>query len=123
MATDEPRFYIALYTDADVTKALAERLREQGYDAVSAHEVGNSEILDPAQLEYAVKHQRAVLSFNVGDFRRLYDQYWKDGREHHGIIVSSQLFIGELLRRVLKLLDQVDAEQMKNSFHNLGEFK
>ena len=94
MATDEPRLYIALYTDADITKALAEQLRERKYDAISAHKVGNSEIPDPDQLEYAIAQRRAILSFNIGDFRALYDQYRKDGREHYGIIVSPQLFIG-----------------------------
>ncbi|MBI5301222.1 MAG: DUF5615 family PIN-like protein [Chloroflexi bacterium] len=123
MATGEPRLYIALYTDADITKTLAEQLRGLKYDAISAQEVGNSEILDPDQLEYAIRQRRAILSFNVGHFRMLYDQYWKDGRDHFGIIVSPQLFIGELLRRTRKVLDQVDADQMRNSFRNLSEFK
>jgi len=51
------------------------------------------------------------------------NEYWRAGEEHYGLIVSQQLPLGELLRRVLKMLDTVDAEQMKNSYRDLGEFK
>ena len=123
MAADQPRLYIALYTDEDVTRLLAEQLRADGFDAVSAHEVGNFEISDREQLEYATLQERAILTFNIGDYRRLYDEYWKAGRDHFGIVVSEQCRIGELVRRVLNLLNVIDADQMKNSFRHLGEFK
>ncbi len=50
MATDEPRLYIAFYTDEDVDGRLAAQLRAKGYDAISTFEVGNTTIKDPVQL-------------------------------------------------------------------------
>jgi len=52
----------------------------------------------------------------------LFDEWWETGRQHHGIIVSEQLSFGEMLRRLLNLLHQVTAEEMRNSYKNLAEF-
>ena len=52
----------------------------------------------------------------------LFDEYWWTGKEHLGIIVSEQLPIGELLRRVLRFLNTVTADEMRNNYKNLGEF-
>jgi predicted nuclease of predicted toxin-antitoxin system len=116
------RLFVALYTDADVTPKLTRLLRERNFDAVSAHEVGNAELADSEQLAYAVSQGRAILTYNAKDYAPLFDEYWWAGREHYGIIVSEQLPIGELLRRVLRFLDTVTAEEMRNNYKNLAEF-
>ena len=123
MATVEPRLYIALYTDADVHGKLAKQIRARGFDAITADEVGNKELDDLSQLEYAVMQSRALLTHNARDFGPLAKGYWSTGKNHFGIVVSQKLPIGELLRRVLKLLDTVDADAMRNSYRDLGEFK
>jgi hypothetical protein len=46
--------FIQLYTDEDVTTALAIALRERGFLAQSALEAGMNEVDDEAQLVYAV---------------------------------------------------------------------
>ena len=94
----EPLF-VALYCDADVTPKLAKSLRERGFDAISAYESGNMELADAEQLAYAVSQGRAILTHNSKDFAPLVEQYWWEGREHSGVIVSEQLPVGELLRR------------------------
>jgi len=101
---------------------LARLLRERGFDAVSAHEVGNAELEDSEHLAYAVSQGRAILTYNAKDYAPLLDKYWWAGREHYGIIVSEQLPIGELLRRVLRFLNAVTADEMRNNYKNLGEF-
>jgi predicted nuclease of predicted toxin-antitoxin system len=113
---------VALYTDADVTPKLAKLLRERGFDAVSAHEVGNAELEDSEHLAYAASQGRVILAYNSKDYAPLFDQYWWAGREHHGIIVSEQLPIGELLRRVLRFLNTVTPDEMRNNYRNLAEF-
>lgn len=123
MANDATRLYIALYTDADVHGDLAAQLRAREYDVISAVEAGNVDISDPSQLEFAISQGRAILTFNIQDFEPLHREYLNKGREHFGIVVCDQIPIGELLRRVLSMLDQVDVDQMKNSYHHLGEFK
>jgi hypothetical protein len=62
------------------------------------------------------------LTYNGKDFMPLFDQYWWSGREHYGIIISEQLPIGELARCMLRLLNSVSADEMKNNYKNLGEF-
>lgn len=123
MASNATRLFIALYTDADVNGKLAKQIRARGYDALSAFEAGTASLKDEPQLEYAVSLGRALLSHNARDFEPLYEKWWAEGREHFGIILAEQLPIGELLRRILKMLDTVDADQMKNSIRYLGEFK
>ena len=123
MASNAPHLYIALYTDADVHGDLAKEIRARGHDAVSAFEVGNADIDDELHLEFAIRQGRALFTHNTKHFALLASKYGSAGREHYGIIVSEQLPVGELLRRVLRMLDSVSAAEMKNNFRNLGEFK
>ena len=116
------QFFVALYTDADVTPKLARLLRERGFDAISAHEADNTELEDSEHLAYAVGQGRAILTYNSKDYAPLFDQYRWAGREHRGILVSEQLRIGELLRRVLRFLNVVTADEMRNNYKNLAEF-
>jgi predicted nuclease of predicted toxin-antitoxin system len=97
-------------------------LRERGFDAVSAYEVGNADLSDPEHLVYAAAQDRALLTFNSKDFAVLFDRLWWERTPHPGIIVSEQLPLGELLVRVLRMLDSVTADEMRNGFRNLGEF-
>lgn len=85
--------------------------------------MNNAELSDRENLKYAIAAQRAFVTFNSDDFARLYDDFWRGGREHFGIIVSEQIPIGEMLHRLLRLLDSMTAEEMRNTFRNLGEFK
>ncbi|MBI3914327.1 MAG: DUF5615 family PIN-like protein [Chloroflexi bacterium] len=117
------RLFIALYLDSDMSRRIAQALRAEGFDAVSAWDVHNEDMEDEQQLEYATGQQRALVTFNKDDFAKLLKVYSYSGKEHYGIIVSEQLVIGEVLRRLLRLLDTVSADEMKNSFRNLGEFK
>ena len=123
MASDSPRLYVALYTDTDVHGKLVKQIRARGYDAISAGEVHNENLSDPEHLAFAVSQGRAILTHNTKDFEPLAQQFGNEGKEHFGIVVSPQLSIGELLRRVLKMLNTVDVDQMRNSYRDLGEFK
>jgi predicted nuclease of predicted toxin-antitoxin system len=121
--SDEPiALFIALYLDADVYLRLAELLRDEGFDVISAREVNHDSWGDAEQLAYAASTRRAILTHNRDDFILLAREYVEAGREHYGIIVSEQALIGEMQRRLLRLLDQVTAEEMKNTFRYLSDF-
>jgi len=120
--TDEVRLFIALYTDADVNKKLGAKIREQGFDAISALEVQNNLLDDEPQLEYATSQGRAILTHNQQDFAPLHEKWQRDGREHAGIILSVQIPVGELLRRTLRLLNQVTADEIHNNLRHLSDF-
>jgi len=115
---------IKLYLDEDVTPVLARLLRERGYDVVSAIDYGHLEWQDEAHLEYAVQEERALFTYNIRDFARLHQRWRLEGREHYGIIVSSQFSfreLGELLRRMLKLLATKKTEEINNQMLFLGK--
>jgi hypothetical protein len=108
---------IKLYLDEDVHKKVALSLRLKGYDVISAHEVGNQGIPDYDQLKYAVSEQRAIFTFNVGDFNRLHKEYAVTGKRHFGILLSKQIPFGDTVKRLTKFLfTHTDSEIRNNLF-------
>ena len=108
---------IRLYLDEDVHKKIALSLRLKGYDVISAHEVQHQGIADYKQLQYAISQQRAIFTFNVGDFNRLHKEYVQSGNEHCGIILSKQIPISETFKRLAKFLfTHTDKETKNNLF-------
>lgn len=103
-----------LLLDENVHERLAEALRQRGFDAVTANEVGRKGRPDSEQLEFAISQGRALLTFNVVDYERLAIEYFQKNREHFGIIVSPQRDFRYLVRKVLKLLQERQAEDLKN---------
>ena len=58
----------------------------------------------------------------MADFVREARGYAREGRDHCGIVVSDQLEIGELVRRVTKVLGIYSASDMINRFVWLQSF-
>ena len=120
-ATDNELF-VRLYVDADITPKLARALRSREYNVISAHEIGKAEASDEEHMAFAAAQGRTLLTCNAQDFTPLFEDYWFAGRDHSGVIVSEQLELGEILRRVMAFLDSVTADEMRNNWKNLGEF-
>ena len=57
-----------LYLDENLSPRIAELLRARGLDATSAHETGNTQLTDAAQLRYATDQARAIVTCDVADF-------------------------------------------------------
>ncbi len=89
---------------------------------MAVQEAGNAEASDEEQMAFAAAHGRALLTCNARDFTPIFEAYWYSGREHFGVIVSEQLELGEMLRRVARLLDTVNTDEMRNNWKNLAEF-
>ncbi len=106
---------IKLYLDEDVHKKVASALRLKGYDVISAHEVQKQSLPDYQQLEYAIAEQRAIFTFNAGDFNRLNKEYVKNGKNHFGILLSKQIPIGETIKRLTKFLFDHSKEGIRNN--------
>jgi predicted nuclease of predicted toxin-antitoxin system len=109
--TQEP---VRVYLDADVNPAVARQARRRGFDVVSAYEVGNGHLYDPEQLAYAAGQGKVILTHNARDFAPLFDEWWEAGRPHAGIIVSEQLPVGVLLRRLIRMLNVNSASNLVN---------
>ena len=119
---DEAQQRVKLYLDHDISYRMAEQLRVRGHDAIGAWEVGNAELLDEAQLEYAAGQGRVLVTCNAQDFVPLYLEWWNAGRHHDGIITSEQLEFGVMLRRLVGFLETVTAAEMQDMIRNLADF-
>jgi predicted nuclease of predicted toxin-antitoxin system len=108
-----------LLLDEQIWKYLAKLLREQGFDVIHVNEVDLDATPDDEIMGYAVDEHRAVVTFNVRDFVPLAIQYYEDGKEHYGVVVSKELSRGELQKRVTALLKSVTAEELMNAVRYL----
>jgi hypothetical protein len=76
---------------------------------------------DAAQLAHAASEQRAILTFNAHDFNALHETYATAGKDHWGSLLSTEESIGTLMRRLLRLLHSVSAQELKNQIRWLNE--
>lgn len=126
MTESRERLFVALYTDEDVTSELARLLRQHGFDAASAGDWNALELGDEDQLALATERGYALLTFNRDDFIAIAQRWFSEGREHAGIVISQQLgrrALGELLRQVLRLLDSVSDDEMRNTVRYLQSYR
>jgi hypothetical protein len=108
---------VSLYIDEDsMSHSLVDALRARGVDVLTPADVGMMGHSDEEQLQFAADSGRAFFSFNVGDFFHLHTEWQSIGREHAGIILAQQqqFSIGELMRRILRLMAGKSAEAMRN---------
>jgi hypothetical protein len=102
---------------------LIKALRSRNVDILTAKEAELIQIPDHEHLEYAASHNRTVLTFNTRDFVRLHTAYISTDRHHAGIIVSNQVQVGVIVRRLLKLVHARSAEEMSDRLEYLSNWR
>jgi len=112
-----------LYLNEHLSPRLVIQLSKHGFDATSSREAQRLSDTDNEQLAFAVSEKRAMVTFNAGDFVRLHEKYLAEGQEHWGIILSTEESISVLLHRLLRLLNSVSADELKNQIRWLNEFR
>lgn len=113
----DSRLFIHLYIDEDVHESVAPALRRRGYDVLNVREVSRRGLSDAEQLAFAVEQDRTLFRFNAADFMALQISYVTRNQEHAGIVVSKQIPISETVQRLLILLEQVSADEIRNQLH------
>jgi hypothetical protein len=115
---------VRLYLDEDAARhSFARELRVRGADVVTALEAELTQKSDEEHLRWAALHQRALYSFNRGDFYRLHTEWLRQGKTHYGIVLSRQdLPIGEQIRRLLRLINRLSVEEMQNRVEFLSNW-
>ena len=98
-----------LFLDEQISPVVSSRLRERGFDVVSPHDLGTCGMADLDQFAWSACDGRAIVTYNVADFRLLADQYMSRGQNHFGLIFVSERTIpqrdlGALLRSLEVLL-------------------
>ena len=115
---------IKLYLDEDtINRALIMALRSRNIDLVTAQEAEKLGRSDQEQLAYAVALNRTVFTFNTRDFVKLHIEYQSAGHHHAGIIVSDQVQVGVIVRRLLKLLNARTAVEMQDWLEYLSNWR
>ena len=77
----------SLYADEQFPYKVVEHLRNFGHDVLTVQEAGNAnlKIPDDRVLEFAGSNERAILTLNRKDFKRLHRLY----PDHAGIIICT----------------------------------
>ena len=89
---------IKFYLDEHLSPVIAEMLRKNKIDAVSAHEVGMVQMNDLQQMEYAAVQKRCMVTRNRNDFIRLTIQFFNEHRPHYGVLIIPQSYRGDNFR-------------------------
>jgi hypothetical protein len=114
---------ISLYLDEDSSDTdLLKALRLRRIDVAAPAESGMLGKSDEEQLIWANARQRVVYSSNRGDFYRIHSEWMREGRNHYGIIMGTQqrYSVGEQMRRLLRLINRLTAEEMHNRIEFLS---
>jgi hypothetical protein len=115
---------VRLYLDEDaISRSLIRALRARGVDVLTAQEAEQIGVSDEEQLAYATAQGRTLFTYNTRDFAVLHAEYASHQQTHAGIIVSDQLQVGLIVRRLLKLIDARSAEDMENWLEFLGRWR
>ena len=93
-----------VYLDENLSPAIAQLLRRRGIDATSAQEVGNIQLDDRAQLAYATREGRAIVTAKVVDFIELARDAVATNTEHAGIILVPSSFYGDEFQAITEAL-------------------
>ena len=106
--------FIKLYLDEDVSVIVAELIRARGFATLTTRDASQRQKSDAEQLAFAISQGRAIVTHNRVDFEALAKQYYISGREHYGIIIAVRRSPHEIARRLLKILNHVTSDEMKN---------
>lgn len=110
---------IKLLIDEDVHINLAQVLRKRGYDAVNVQELDIKGLTDEFLFLQAIKERLCLFTFNVKDFIILHKRFISDHKDHYGIIVSKQLTFSETIKKLLKLIQIKNSNDMRNHLEYL----
>lgn len=108
------QLFIRLYLDEDVDVLIADLVRARGFIVTTTLEAAQTGSSDEAQMAHAANTGHTFLTHNRTDFERLAEQYFSIGREHHGIIIAARRSPYEITRRLLMIMNEFTADEMKN---------
>lgn len=112
-----------LFDEDTMNRALVNGLRARGVDVLTVEAVGRRGLPDPDQLSYATSEKCVIFTFNTRDFAKLHSELLMRGEAHAGIIVSDQLPVGTLMRRLLNLIAARSPHQMQNQLIFLSQWR
>lgn len=98
-----------LALDAHYSPTIASRLRDRGHDVVAAVERGWQSESDPSLLESCLTEDRVLVTNNVADFMVLARRWQAEGREHAGLVFTSDSTFPRTTGAVARVIRALDA--------------
>jgi predicted nuclease of predicted toxin-antitoxin system len=95
---------VKYYLDEDLSPKIAELLKKQRIDCISAHEVEMLQASDAEQLNSAARKRRCLLTKNRDDFIRLTVQFFNEHLPHHGVLIIPNTIPGDQFSRIADAL-------------------
>lgn len=92
------------YLDEDLSPKIAAILTKYGVSAVSAHDVGMTQVSDLEQFEYASAHTQCLVTRNRDDFIALTIQFFNEHRPHFGLLIVPHSFPGDRFREIAEAI-------------------
>jgi len=104
---------VKLLLDEQYSPEIAAQLRSAGHDVVSVQDLGLTGLADERLLETALEQERVLVTNDVRDFASLAAEWAAQGREHHGLLFTSdeslprgKNTIGVFVNVLRRLLDE-----------------
>ena len=94
------------YLDEDISPKVAELLRKNNIDAISAHENNMLGASDEEQLLAATADYRVMVTRNRNDFIALTVRFFESIQPHHGLIIIPYSIPGSKFSLLAKLLTE-----------------
>jgi predicted nuclease of predicted toxin-antitoxin system len=107
------------YLDEDLAPRIAVRLRNKELDAVSALEVGNTQLSDREQLRYAAQEGQRLVARDVRHFVVLAQDAIRRQEPHAGIVLRPPSLQGFEVRKIADALTRLARQLPKGP----GEFE
>jgi predicted nuclease of predicted toxin-antitoxin system len=101
------------YLDEDLSPKIAEILRKNGIDTLSAHDAGMCEASGQRQLEVAATQKRCLVTRNRDDFIRLTVRFFNDQRPHCGVLIVPYTLPGDQFSRIASLIKKFSSRHHK----------
>ena len=117
---------IKLYLDEDVIgKPLVRALLSQSIEIVAAYGVGMAGREDAEHLNYSTSQALVLYSFNRKDYMSIHTAFMERGLSHAGIILgaNNRYSVGEQMRRLLRLIDTLSFEEMRDKVEFLSVWR
>ena len=117
VSADRRVLYVhTMYLDEDVDVLLAPLLAAHGIDCLTTLAAGNLRLSDAEQLALAHQESRVLITHNRTDFESLAVSWWRQQRDHSGIVLAMRRAdTYELARHILPVLQLYDQAGWRNT--------